>query len=256
MSLLIDADYIVYKSCAACEYDIDFGDDVIVVGSNFTEAYVRVLEELGSIADALGQFDDSILFFSDSSNFRKRIASDYKGHRQRKKPCGYKRVINKLSDDFIVMRLPDMEADDAIGIYATQEPGQHIVCSPDKDMRQIPGDYFDLKNEVVHITPKDANEWHYIQTMAGDSTDGYSGVPTIGVKRAAAILENEGCSWDTVVKTFASKELDESVALKNARLAKILTNNEYQDGRIILWTPPDANSGVNDGTTIQDEEDP
>ena len=54
MSLLIDADYIVYKSCAACEYDIDFGDDVIVVGSNFTEAYVRVLEELGSIADALG----------------------------------------------------------------------------------------------------------------------------------------------------------------------------------------------------------
>ena len=39
MKLLIDADYIVYKSCAAAEYDIDWGNDVILVGSKFSEAY-------------------------------------------------------------------------------------------------------------------------------------------------------------------------------------------------------------------------
>ena len=38
MKLLIDADYIVYKSCDAAEYDVDYGDDVIFVGSNFKEA--------------------------------------------------------------------------------------------------------------------------------------------------------------------------------------------------------------------------
>ena len=37
MSLLIDADFIVYKCCAASETEIDFGEDLIVVTSKFTE---------------------------------------------------------------------------------------------------------------------------------------------------------------------------------------------------------------------------
>ena len=39
MKLLIDADFIVYKSCAACEHETDYGDDVIVVTSKFSDAY-------------------------------------------------------------------------------------------------------------------------------------------------------------------------------------------------------------------------
>ena len=62
MSLLIDADYIVYKACAANETEIDYGDDVIVVTSNFSDAYESVLRELYGIAECLGCFDDSILF--------------------------------------------------------------------------------------------------------------------------------------------------------------------------------------------------
>ena len=37
MTLLIDADYIAYKSCAACEDEIDYGDDLIVVTSRFSD---------------------------------------------------------------------------------------------------------------------------------------------------------------------------------------------------------------------------
>jgi len=62
MSLLIDADYIVYKCCAANEAEIDWGDDVIVVSSRFSEAYNMVERELFKIANDLGCFDDSILF--------------------------------------------------------------------------------------------------------------------------------------------------------------------------------------------------
>ena len=39
MELLIDADYIVYKNCAAAETELDFGEDVILVTSNFSDAY-------------------------------------------------------------------------------------------------------------------------------------------------------------------------------------------------------------------------
>ena len=93
MKLLIDADYIVYKSCAAAETEVDFGDDVILVTSNFSDAYKATNRELTKIEDKFGAFSSMILFFSDSENFRKKILPEYKGHRNRKKPCGYKRVI-------------------------------------------------------------------------------------------------------------------------------------------------------------------
>ena len=238
MSLLIDADYIVYKCCAAAETEIDWGDDVIVVSSRFSEAYDKVQRELFNIATDLGCFDDSILFFTDSINFRKRIDPAYKGHRNRKKPCGYRRVINKLKEDYQVIVMPELEADDALGIYATKEQG-HIICSPDKDMRQIPGDLYDLSTGVITITKEEGDRWHLIQALAGDQTDGYSGVPGFGIKRAIAFFEENGYSWESVVAAVASKDLDESVALQNARLAKILQYIDYDftNQSIILWTP-------------------
>ena len=244
MGALIDWDFIVYKDCAAAETEIDFGDDIILVASKFSDALRMVEEDLYRIAEDLGCFDDSILFFSDSVNFRKTIDPAYKGHRNRKKPCGYKRVINALKETFPVVVLPELEADDAMGIYATRESGQHIIVSPDKDMRQIPGDLYNLKDPVETIDPEDARRWHLIQTLAGDQTDGYAGVPGIGVKRAITLFENEGYTWETVVNAFAAKDLDEDVALRNARLAKILQaeNYDFDTKTIKHWVPPASDS--------------
>ena len=255
MSLLIDADFIVYKSCAATETEIDWGEDLITVVSNFNDAYGMVERELATIANDLGYFDDSILFFSDSINFRKSIDPDYKGHRNRKKPCGYKRVINKLKREYTVIIMPQLEADDAIGIHATMYPG-NIICSPDKDMRQIPGDLYDLSTGVVTIEPEEARRWHLIQTMAGDQTDGYAGIPGIGIKRAEALLDTNGATWQTVVEAFAAKDLSEDVALLNARLAKILQVDDYdftnQEPR--LWSPSTC-VGTEDGAAVQTSSD-
>jgi DNA polymerase-1 len=244
MSALIDCDFIVYKDCAAAETEIDFGDDIILVASRFSDALRMVEEDLYRIAKDLGCFDDSILFFSDSVNFRKAIDPDYKGHRNRKKPCGYKRVINALKETFPVVVLPQLEADDAMGIYATKEPGQHVIVSPDKDMRQIPGDLYNLKDPVETIDEEEARRWHLIQTLAGDQTDGYAGVPGIGVKRAVTLFEKEGYTWETVVNAFAAKDLDEDVALRNARLAKILhfENYDFDTKTVKHWVPPAADS--------------
>ena len=203
-----------------------------------------VERELYSIASCLGEFDDSILFFSDSNNFRKAIDPNYKGQRNRKKPCGYRRVINKLKKSYPVIILPNLEADDALGIWATKEPGEHIIVSPDKDMRQIPGLLFNLKDAVEEITAEEGLEWHYIQTLAGDQTDGYSGVPGLGVKRSKILFEKEGLTWKTIVSAFASKGLDEKVAMQNALLAKILQvdNYDFDKEKIIFWKPPATTS--------------
>ena len=247
MKLLIDADFIVYKCCAAAEDEIDWGDDVITVVSKFSEAYAAVEREIVKIRSEF-MLAEPVLFFSDSKNFRKKIYPDYKGHRNRKKPCGYKRVITELAKEYRLIRRPELEADDAMGIYATKHPG-NIIVSPDKDMRQIPGKLYNM-DEVIDITPEDGMQWHYIQTLAGDQTDGYSGVPGVGIKRAVALFEEHGYKWSTVVKAFEDKGLTEEDALMNARLAKILTTNEY-DGRVIYWSPPDADHGPDNGATLQ-----
>lgn len=236
MKLLIDADFIVYRCCASCESEIDFGDDVIVVTSKFSEAYKAVERDLAKITDQYMD-PDVYLFFSDSKNFRKEILPAYKGHRNRKKPCGYKRVINQLKTQFNVITLPTLEADDAMGIFATMWEDT-TICSPDKDMRQIPGNLYDM-NENTFITKSEGLRWHLIQSMAGDQTDGYGGCPGIGIKRAIAIFEKDGYTWDAVVKTFAEKDLSEDIALQNARLAKILTIDDYdfESKTIKHWTP-------------------
>ena len=252
MKLLIDADYIVYKSCAAAETEIDFGDDLIVVTSQFSDALKATKGEINKIKTKLGNFADVILFFSDTVNFRKKILPEYKGHRNRKKPCGYKRVINALKLEYEVIIMPELEADDAMGIYATANPG-NIVVSPDKDMRQIPGQLYNM-DETFTITDEGGAAWHLIQCLSGDQTDGYGGVPGIGVKRAETLFKKEGYSWRTVVRAFKDKGLTEEDALVNARLARILTTDDYDHEQNIprLWTPTSGYT-VNYGAGSKDE---
>ena len=254
MKLLIDADFIVYKSCAAAETEIDWGDDVILVTSKFSDAYKATIREISKLkGHFLWDVPSVILFFSDSTNFRKEILPEYKGHRNRKKPCGYKRIINRLKNEYEVIIMPTLEADDAMGIYATQNPGC-TICSPDKDMRQIPGRLFNMEDSTL-INEVDGAKWHLIQSMAGDQTDGYSGVPGVGVKKATTLFESKGYSWETVVETFKEKELTEEDALLNARLARILTVDDYDftRGKPIPWTPrPDykIDSGAGSKTKV------
>jgi len=237
MKLLIDADFIVYKSCAAAETEIDWGDDTILVTSKFSDAYSATKRELSKLQNKFGSFTPLILFFSDSVNFRKKILPEYKGHRNRKKPCGYKRVINKLREEYKVILKPTLEADDSMGIYATKNPG-NIIVSPDKDMRQIPGELYNF-DETFTVSPEGGAAWHLIQSISGDQTDGYGGCPGIGVKRAEALFKEKGYTWKTVVKAFKDKDLSEEDALVNARLAKILTKDDYDftKNQPILWSP-------------------
>lgn len=236
MKLLIDADYIVYKACAACEYDLDYGEDVIVVQSNFSDAMKMVKREVQKIEKVFPGCE-SVLFFSDSINFRKQIDPEYKGNRNRKKPCGYSRVVNALDDEYRVIKLPTLEADDSLGVYATKYPG-NILVSPDKDLRQIAGTLYNLKT-TTEITKEEGEQWHLIQTLAGDQTDGYSGCPGYGATSAAKILNKNGYTWETVVNAFEKKGFTADYALMNARLAKILQIEDYdfKNKQIIHWTP-------------------
>ena len=237
MKLLIDCDYIVYKCCAAAETEMDFGDDVIVVTSNFSDAMKCVQRDLDRIQNELGSFDDEMILFLQVLKILEKNSARIQGSSTTKKALWIQTCHTGIKENYKVILKDTLEADDALGIYATKYPG-NIIVSPDKDMRQIPGKLYDFK-ETVEITPDEGARWHLIQTMAGDNTDGYSGVPGIGVKKAEKIFNEKGYTWKAVVETFVEKELTEQDALINAQLARILTTDDYDHEKRepILWKP-------------------
>ena len=99
------------------------------------------------------------------------------------------------------------------------------------------------------ISETDGAKWHLVQSLAGDQTDGYAGLSGVGVKRATTLFESKGYSWKTVVEAFEEKGFTEEDALINARLARILTVDDYdfKYKRPIPWTPK-ADYKVDDGT--------
>jgi len=237
--LLIDSDFLAYKAAQACEIGIDFGEDVIIAQSQFSEVLKVFHNELNKVTKAMME-DDFILYFSSTQNFRKKIYPDYKGHRMKRKPLGYKRLVNYCRDNHNFKLIEGLEADDTIGIEATRHPNpSNIIVSPDKDMRQIPCVLWNMSDDVVEITEQEGDRWHLIQALTGHPTDGYSGCPGIGVKRATELLNKNENQWEAVCKAYRDRGLSDDDALLNARLAKILRNENYDHDRNqpILWNP-------------------
>lgn len=251
---LIDCDFIVYRACAAAEDEIDFGEDVIFVQSRFSDVIKNISRDLERIYVFLERtyHREPFLFllFSDSENFRKLVDPAYKGHRNRKKPCGYVRAQKTLAASYKVVRLAGLEADDTMGIMSqtlAQAGNEVVICSPDKDMRQIPGQLWDLNPEspIQHISPEDGWRWFLTQTMTGDQTDGYSGIPGIGKVKADALIDKYGPHWETVHQAFLKAGLTTDDALRNARLARILTADDFDfaTGTPRLWEPRGTDGG-------------
>ena len=237
--LLIDSDFLAYKAAQACEIGIDFGEDVIIAQSQFSDVLRVFHNELDKVTKAMMD-DNFILYFSSTENFRKKIYPDYKGHRMKRKPLGYKRLLNYCRKNHNFKLIEGLEADDTIGIEATRHANPHnIIVSPDKDMRQIPSVLWNLTDDVVEITKEEGDRWHLVQSLSGDPTDGYSGCPGIGVKRATELLDKNENQWEAVCKAYRDRGLSDDDALLNARLAKILRDENYDHDRNqpILWNP-------------------
>ena len=245
----IDCDFLTYRACAAAEMEIDLGADTILVQSSFAEVCKILKNDFERISRWLEDhfsYDHVIyLFFSHHTNFRKCVDPDYKGHRNRKKPCGYVRAINFLATKYPTFIMDALEADDAMGIFSTASEIPVMICSPDKDMRQIPGLLWNMDYQVDGpdlITPEEGFRWFLTQTLTGDQTDGYAGVPGIGKVKADQLLDKHGVSWDTVEAAFTKAGFTQDDALRNARLARILTANDYDFAarRPKLWAPEEG----------------
>ena len=245
MLLLIDADYFFYRAAAAAEEEHDYNEELTVIVGNFKEGKKIVEQELAKLKSRFST-NKFILTFTDTVNFRKKVDPDYKGNRTKRKPCGYLKLKQWGMDTYTSIMKPGLEADDVIGILATNGHVKNfVIVSPDKDMEQIKGRIYNLKDEFDNDTER-AKYKLYEQCLTGDSTDGYSGCKGIGPKKASQILGpvEDGNYWPAVVQAYLSSGQTEEDALRNIRLAKILQSEDWDsiNDLPILFTPPPCNT--------------
>lgn len=242
--LLIDADIPMYKVASVCEQVVDWGDEVVSATCNMEDAKYTFgvwLDEL--LTNWPEEVVKVTLAASSKTNFRKKLWPDYKGHRTSRKPIGYSKLKAWVQQEYGLVIVPDLEADDVLGILATGNEGSRcVIISTDKDFKQIPARFYNPDSDImVHTDPEAADYFHMYQTLVGDPSDGYKGCPGIGHVRATQLLTDtpKGDWWSLVVSLYEAKGLTEEDALLNARMARILRKDEWDPVKKepILWTP-------------------
>lgn len=271
--LIIDGDPYAFKAALANEFSIDDGDGWIMAACHIDQAVARTVHELKQLAE---QFSAQIVFcWSGLQNpcFRHQLG-EYKAKRKTAvRPLGIQEIKTALAAHFESYWLPNIEADDVIGILATDptfKPGcEKVIVSIDKDLKTIPGLFFnpDKMDAPEHRTQQQADLFFYAQAIAGDIADGYTGAPGFGMQTAEKLLKaghavetythtltrgvRKGQQeerrrevpaanhWETVVSCYEAAGLNEEDALLNARMARILTADLWNASsqQPVLWRP-------------------
>lgn len=237
--LLIDGDIIVYKLASQKEVPIKWDDDLWTLHCSEDEvcgAFDDYIEQLRKDT----QTKEVVVCLSHSNNFRKEILTTYKGNRvDKRKPVCMGAVRQYVMKNYDTRILPNLEADDVIGILATSEGG--IVVSEDKDLLQIAGTHWDAATKDFYTVKTEEGEvWFYMQTLMGDTTDNYSGCPGVGPVKAAKVIQKgqqEGSVWGAILEAFKTAGLTEEDALQQARVARILRASDWDGSMPILWKP-------------------
>jgi DNA polymerase-1 len=178
--------------------------------------------------------------FSGPNNFRKQLYPEYKGNRKnQRKPLCYGYLKQLMFIDYPCYQEDTLEADDLLGIWATdpREDVRSIIVSDDKDLRTIPGFHYS-SDKLTWVDKHEATFNLYKQTLTGDTTDGYKGVPGIGPVKAERMLLKD-CSWATVVKAYEDIGMTKEDAILNYRMARILHSTDWNRTKkeVIFWEP-------------------
>ena len=173
--------------------------------SGFCSMLFKLLEDSRSDDSIHKPTHFAVIFDSAKKNFRNDIYSDYKANRT-EAPEDLAPQFEYIRKAVKAFNLPSIElinyeADDLIATYAKQirDAGAKVtVISSDKDLMQLVSDkirlYDPMKSKVLgekEVFEKfgvKPNQVIDVQSLAGDSSDNIPGVPGIGVKTAAELI--------------------------------------------------------------------
>ena len=177
--------------------------------SGFCNMLFKLLEDSKSNENSEKPTHFAVIFDSARKNFRNDIYSEYKGNRS-DAPDDLIPQFEFIRKSVLAFNLPSIElinyeADDLIATYVEQilsKGAKATIVSSDKDLMQLYRKnvriYDPMKNKFINeedvnnkfgVKPEKVVD---VQALAGDSTDNVPGVPGIGVKTAAELINEYG----------------------------------------------------------------
>ena len=203
--------------------------------SGFCSMLFKLLEDSRADESIHKPTHFAVIFDSARKNFRNDIYSEYKANRT-EAPDDLAPQFEYIRKSVKAFNLPSIEllnyeADDLIATYAKQitNAGAKVtIISSDKDLMQLVSDevrlYDPMKNKVIGekevlekfgVKPKQVID---VQSLAGDSSDNIPGVPGIGVKTAAELINK--------YKTLDTLLIKASEIPQNKRRETLLNNKD------------------------------
>ncbi len=185
--------------------------------SGFCSMLFKLLEDSKSNANLQKPTHFAVIFDSARKTFRNEIYSDYKANRS-EAPDDLAPQFEYIRKSVLAFNLPSVElinyeADDLIATYTEKilKGGAKVtIVSSDKDLMQLYKKnvrIFDpMKNKFISeedVQKKfgvNSSKVIDVQSLAGDSSDNVPGVPGIGVKTAAELINKYG-DLETLLKS-------------------------------------------------------
>lgn len=172
-------------------------------------------QRIDNICNEVGATQEPVLYLSGKTNFRNDIATvkPYKGTRVSKKPWHFANLTAYMINVLGAVVCEGIEADDQIAMDHTASEGTTIVCSRDKDLRQLPGWFYswelgkqpsfgpiNIERQGTLSLSSDHKKltgtglaFFYAQCLIGDTVDNIPGCPGIGpVAAYNELAQHEG----------------------------------------------------------------
>jgi 5'-3' exonuclease len=170
------------------------------------------------------------LYLTDSlGNFRLTMYPAYKANRPALKPKWLEDLKEHLIIEWGASISFGQEADDSLGIRQDKISGTTVICSIDKDMRQVPGKHYNfVEKKFFEVDAKEAEYFFYTQLIKGDPIDNIPGCPGLGVAKTKRALGKAWLGEESYIKATQKayyevfpKRVADDLILKYGRLLKI-----------------------------------
>ncbi len=202
--------------------------------SGFCSMLFKLLEDSKSDKNLQKPTHFAVIFDSARKTFRNEIYSDYKANRA-EAPDDLAPQFEYIRKSVLAFNLPSVElinyeADDLIATYVDKilkEGAKVTIVSSDKDLMQLYKKnvriYDPMKNkfitedDVIKKFGVNSSKVIDVQALAGDSSDNVPGVPGIGVKTAAELINKYGT---------LEKLLDRAEEIKQNKRRETLIENK------------------------------